>query len=171
MRLRPFVPYDHFEDVVDDANRHYSDPDAINDQSIFNDNLPEPEQPASTDVTGEVDTNESETIDVQHGTIYYEDEQVHEVPPLSQPLPETAHSNNTQHSESGSPTERPNVPSPRAESDNNDPINDDAMSTTSTSETPAPITRNNTTRDNLREAIVPKTYNNFLVHELQAKPA
>ena len=80
--LRPFIPHDHIEDVIDDANRHYSDPDATDDQSIFNDNLPELEQPASTGATGEVDINEFETIDAQHLMIYHEREQVHEVSPL-----------------------------------------------------------------------------------------
>ena len=88
MRLRPFVPHDHIEDVIDDANRHYSDPDATDDQAIFNNNLPELEHEAPTSARGEVDTNEIETVHAQHEMIYYEYEQVHEVPPLPQPLPE-----------------------------------------------------------------------------------
>ena len=31
MRLRPFVPHDPIEDIHDDAARHHSDPDAIDD--------------------------------------------------------------------------------------------------------------------------------------------
>ena len=33
MRLRMFVPHDHIEAVIDDENRHYSDPDATDDQA------------------------------------------------------------------------------------------------------------------------------------------
>ena len=103
--------------------------------------------------------------------IYYEHEQVYEVPPLSQPLPETVHSNNTRQSESESLPEQTNTPLPHAEPGNNVPVNDDAGSTACTSETPAPTTRNNITRYSLREAPVPKTYDNFLVHELEARLA
>ena len=171
MRLRPFVPHDHIEDVVDDANRHYSDSDATDDQSIINDNLTELEQPASTGATGEVVMIEFETIDAQHGMIYYELEQVQEVPPLSQSLPETAHSNNTRQSESESLPEQTNRALPHAEPENNHPVNDDVGPNASTSEMPTRITRNNITWYILREEPVPKTYNNFLVHEFQAKPA
>ena len=171
LRLRPFVPHDHIEDVIDDANRHYRDPDATDDQSIFNDSLPKLEQPASTVATGELDINTFETIDAQHGMLNYERKQVHEVPPLSQSKPEIAHFNNTQQSESESLPEQTNTPLPHAEPENNDPVNDDAMSTASTSETPAPITRTDITRYSLKEAPVPKTYDNFFVPELQAKPA
>ena len=100
MRLRPFVPHDHIEDVIDDANRHYSDPDASDDGAIFNNNSPELEPQAPPSATDEVDTNKFETIGAQHGMIYYEHERVYEVPPRSQPLPETVHSNNTRQSES-----------------------------------------------------------------------
>ena len=41
MRLRPFVLHDPIEDITDDANRNYSAPDAVDDQTLFNDNLPE----------------------------------------------------------------------------------------------------------------------------------
>ena len=114
MRLHPFVPHDHFEDVIDDASRHYSDLDATEDQAIFSDNLPELEQQAPTIATGDVDTNEIETIDAQHGMIYYEYERVHEVPPLSQPLPEKVYFNNTQQSESEDLPEQTNTPLPHA---------------------------------------------------------
>ena len=72
MRLRPFVPHDPIEDVHDDASRHCSDPDAIDDQSIFNDKLLALETPPSAENTVELDTKETDTIDSEHGTIYYE---------------------------------------------------------------------------------------------------
>ena len=98
--------------------------------------------------------------EVQHGIISYEREQMNEVPPLPEPLRDTAHTNNTEQAESESLPEEMNLP-----------INNDVGPTTSLPETPEPITRNNITRYSLREAPVPKTYNNFLVHELHAKPA
>ena len=69
MRLRPFVPHDPIEDIHDDADRDYSDPDAIDDQSIFNNNLPAPEPSPPAENTFDLDTNETETIDYEHGTI------------------------------------------------------------------------------------------------------
>ena len=95
MRLRPFVPHEPIEDIHDDAARHYSDPDAIDDQSIFNKNLPAPKRSLPAENTCDLDTNETETIDYEHGTIYYEHKRVHEVPPLHNPLPETVHNNHT----------------------------------------------------------------------------
>ena len=91
MRLRPLVPHEPIEDIHDDAARHYSDPDAIDDQSIFNNNLPAPEPSPPAENTFDLDTNETETIDYDNGTIYYEHNRVHEVPPLYNPLPETVH--------------------------------------------------------------------------------
>ena len=89
--FRPFVPHDPIEDIHDDASRHCSDPDAIDDQSIFNDNLPALETPPSAENIVELDANETDTIDSEHGTIYYEPKRVHEVPSLHNPLPETVH--------------------------------------------------------------------------------
>ena len=63
MRLRPFVPHEPIEDIHDDTDRHYSDPDAIDDQSIFNYNRPAPEQSPPTENTCDLNTNETETID------------------------------------------------------------------------------------------------------------
>ena len=103
--------------------------------------------------------------------IYYERKQVREVPPLPNPLPESIQTENEQQTEGESPTDRMATPLPLSEPERNIPLNDDAASTTSSTETPAPITRNNTTRYSLREAPVPKTCSNFLVHGLQAKPA
>ena len=171
MRLRPFVPHEPIEVIHDDAARHYSDPDAIDDQSIFNNNLPAPEESPSAENTCDLDTNETETIDYEHGTIYYEHKRVHEVPPLYNPLPETVHTDSTHRSETENQPDEIDTPPPDHESEQQIQPNSDAESTTSSAETPQPITRNNTTRYGLREAPVPKTFDNFLVHELQAKPA
>ena len=171
MRLRSFVPHDPIEDVHDDASRHCSDPDAIDDQSIFNDNLPALETPPSAENTVELDTNETDTIDSEHGTIYYEHKRVHEVPPLHNPLPETVHTERAHRSEAENQSDEIDIPSPDHEPEQRIQPNKDAASTTSSDETSQPITRNNITRFSLREAPVPETFDNFLVHELQAKPA
>ena len=171
MRLRPFVPHDKIEDVTDDVNRHYSDPDAIDDQSIFNDNLPAIERSPPAENTFELDTNETEAIASEHGTIYYEHKRVHEVPPLSNPLPEAIRTENTYQNRTEIQSDEPPTSLPNHESEKQIPTHNDAESTTSSAETPTPITRNNITRYSLREAPVPKTFDNFLVHELQAKPA
>ena len=171
MRLRPFVPHDPIEDLHDDASRHYSDPDAIDDQSIFNNNLPALETPLSAENTVELDTNKTDTIDSDHGTIYYEHKRVHEVPPPHNPLHETIHADRTHQSEDENQSDEIDIPSPDHEPEQLIQPNNDAASTTSFAETSQPITRNNITRYSLREAPVPKTFDNFLVHELQAKPA
>ena len=82
MRLHPFVPHDPIEDVEHDANRHYSNPDAVDDQTIFNDSMLETEQSPLTENTSEIDTNEPEIVYTEHGTIYYEHERVYDVPLL-----------------------------------------------------------------------------------------
>ena len=171
MRLRPFVPHDKIEDVTDDVNRHYSDPDAIDDQSIFNDNLPAIERSPPAENTFELDTNETEAIASEHGTIYYEHKRVHEVPPLSNPLPEAIRTENTYQKRTEIQSDEPPTSLPNHESEQQIPTHNDAESTTSSAETPTPITRNNITRYSLREAPVAKTFDNFLLHELQAKPA
>ena len=91
MRLRPFVPHDPIDDIDDDAKKHYSDPDATDDQTISNENLPAPDILTPAENTTEIDTNEFESVDREHGTIYYEREQMHEVPPLPNALPEIVH--------------------------------------------------------------------------------
>ena len=101
---------------------------------------------------------------------YYERKQVREVSPLPNSLPETIQTDNTSHTECDNPSNRVAAPPP-TEPERNVTLNDDAALTTSSTETPAPITHNNTTCNSLREASIPKTYENFLVHELQAKPA
>ena len=146
MRLRSFVPYDTSEDVNDDLNRHYSDPDAIDDQSIFNNNLPAPEQSPPAKNTFELNTNETETIDFEHGTIYYEHRRVHEVPLLSKPLPEAIHTDRTYRTETENQPDGPDTPLSDHKSEQQIQSNNDAASTTSSAETSAPITRKNITR-------------------------
>ena len=72
MRLRPFVPDNPIEDITSDAIRHYSDPDAVDDQTLFNDNLTELDQSTPAEITGEIGVNETENVDNEHRKIYYE---------------------------------------------------------------------------------------------------
>ena len=99
MRLRPFVPHDPIEDVEDDTNRHYSDPDAIDDQVIFSENLPDQDRTTPTDNVGNIDFNEPEAFDTEHGLIYYEHGQVQVKPRLSNPIPEIMHNETTPQTE------------------------------------------------------------------------
>ena len=121
--------------------------------------------------TFEFDTNETETIDSEHGTIYYEHKRVHEVPPLYNPLPETVRTDRRHRTETEDQSGEIDTPPPDHESEQQIQSNSDAASTTSSAKTSQPITRNNITRYSLPEAPVPKTFDNFLVLELQAKPA
>ena len=166
MRLRPFVPHDKIEDVTDDVNRHDSDPEAIDDQSIFNENLPAIERSPPAENTFEIDTNETEIVDSEHGTIYYEHKRVHEVPSLSNPLPEVIHTETSTEIQS----DEPPTPLSDHESEQQIPPHNDAESTTSYAETPAPITCNNITHYSLREAPVPKTFENFLFMNCKHSP-
>ena len=160
MRLRPFVPHSPIEDMEDDTNRHYSDPDAIDDQVIFNENLLDQDRTIPTDNVGNIDFNEPEALDSEHGLIYYEHGQVQVEPRLSNPIPEIRHNETTLQTECEN-----HIP------DQNEQTSNDVPSPTSPTETSVPTTRNNATRYSLREAPAPKTKDNFLVHELQAKPA
>ena len=162
MRLRPFVPHDPIADVDDNVNRYYSDPDATDDQSIFNNNLPAPEQPTPAENTFEIDANETEIIDAEHGTIYYEHRRVLEVPPLPNSLPESFHTVSTQRTHAENQSDQSPTPVPNYESEQYVPTNNDTASTTSSAETPLPTTRNNITPYSLREAPVPKTFDDFL---------
>ena len=139
MRLRPFVPHDTIEEVNDDVNRHYSDPDAIDDQSIFNNNLPAPEQSPPAENTFELDANETETTVSEHGTIYYEHKRVHEVPPPSHPLPEAIYTESTYRNGTENQSGETPTPLPNNESEQQIPTHNDAESTTSSAETSQPI--------------------------------
>ena len=67
MRLRPFTPNAPIPDIEEDSNRLFADPDAADDQALFNDQIlqyphiePAPER------------LDHEEIDSEHGIIYYE---------------------------------------------------------------------------------------------------
>ena len=169
MQLRPFEPHDHIEDVYVYVKRHYSEPDAIDDQTIFNDNMPEPEQSPLTKKTFEIDANEPELLIPNMISFIYEHERFHEVPPLPSSLMETLHNNQTYRFHPENQSDQTTHSTPNNESEQNLPAVNDVSSTTSSVRAPTPITRNNITRNSLGEALMAKTFDNFLVHQLQAK--
>ena len=67
MQLRSFTLNVAILDIEEDTNRFYADPDAANDQSLFNDNIT---QTVFSDQLPK--SSESDKIHSEHGTIFYE---------------------------------------------------------------------------------------------------
>ena len=161
MRLRPFIPNAPIHDIEEDPNLFYADPEAFDDQDLFNDHVPQTIHFERTPALPP-----PEELDTEHGIIYYEQAQRSPDRQMAQPIPENSPQTFVP------PTDDPVVSTHlddenRAEPDqpathqNELPHNNDE----------APVTsRNNTTRYNLRAQPTPKTYRDFLVHELQVKP-
>ena len=85
MRLRPFTPNAPIPDIEEDPNRLFADPDAADDQALFNDHMlqhlyaePAPE------------TIDQEEINNEHGIIYYEHVRKLNDHTLTQPIPESS---------------------------------------------------------------------------------
>ena len=70
MRLRPFTPNAPIPDIEGDPNLFFVDPDASDDQDLFNEHI---SQIIHFEPTTE--TVEQEEIDTEHGIIYYENTQ------------------------------------------------------------------------------------------------
>ena len=83
MRLRPFTPNARKPDIEEDSNRLFADPDAADDQALFNDHMPQHlyAEPAP-------ETTDQEEIDNEHGIIYYEYVRKSDDQTLLQPIPE-----------------------------------------------------------------------------------
>ena len=84
MRLRPFTPNAPIPDIEEDSNRLFADPDAADDQALFNDHMPQHlyAEPAP-------ETIDQEEIDNEHGIIYYEHVRKSNDQTLLQPIPES----------------------------------------------------------------------------------
>ena len=159
MRLRPFIPNGPIQDIDEDPNLFFADPEAHDDQELFNDNLPQTIHFERTPALAD-----PEELNAEHGIIYYEHAQRLTDRQMAQPIPENSPQTSVP------PTDDPIVSTRdeyRAEPDeaatnyNELPNNNDE----------APVTsRNNSTRYNLRAQPAPKTYRDFLVHEFQVKP-
>ena len=84
MRVRPFTPNAPIPDIEEDSNRLFADPDAADDQALFNDHMPQHlyAEPAP-------ETIDQEEIDNEHGIIYYEHVRKSNDQTLLQPIPES----------------------------------------------------------------------------------
>ena len=161
MRLRPFIPNAPIHDIEEDPNLFYADPEAFDDQDLFNDHVP---QTIHFERTPALPPHEE--LDTEHGIIYYDQAQRSSDRQMTQPIPESSLHTFVP------PTDDPVVsthlddenraePDQTATHQNELPHNNDETTVTSP---------NNTTRYNLRAQPTTKTYRDFLVHELQAKP-
>ena len=161
MRLRPFTPNAPIPDIEEDSNRLFADPDAADDQALFNDHMPQHlyAEPAP-------ETIDQDEIDNEHGIIYYEHVRKSNDQTLLQPISE-------------SPPETCEQPPDNSvvnydtnnESDTELSESVTEHSTTIHNEHNHTTSRNNATRYNLRTEPQPKTYQDFLVNELRVKPA
>ena len=156
MRLHPFTP----NAFIPDPKLFFADSDAANNQDPFNDHI---SQTIHFDPTPE--TVEHEEIDTEHGIINYEHAQRLTDRTQFQPIPENFDRT----------FERP-LDDPVVSTNKNDEyqVEPDEAATDNT-ELPSSFKRtqvtscNNSTRYNLLSDPNPKTYQDFLVHELQDK--
>ena len=66
MRLRPFTPNAPIQDITDDPSQYFEDPDALNEQDLFDNRVRE--QPQQTIP----DQSEFEELQADHSIIYNE---------------------------------------------------------------------------------------------------
>ena len=83
MRLRPFTPNAPIPDIEEDPKLFFADPDASDDQELFNGHIP---QLIHFEPTPE--TVEREDFDTEHGIIYHEQAQKLTDRPQLKPIPE-----------------------------------------------------------------------------------
>ena len=70
MRLRPFTPNAPIEDIQDNTSQYFEDPDALNEQELFDNNLPDHVHEQPQQVIPE--QSNFEELHADHGMIYYE---------------------------------------------------------------------------------------------------
>ena len=70
MRLRPFIPNAPIHDIEEDPNLFYADPEAFDDQDLFNDHVPQTIHFERTPALPP-----PEELDTEHGIIYYDQAQ------------------------------------------------------------------------------------------------
>ena len=85
MRSRPFIPNAPIHDIEEDPNLFYADPEAFDDQDLFNDHVPQTIHFERTPALPP-----PEELDTEHGIIYYD--QAHRSPDrqMAQPIPENS---------------------------------------------------------------------------------
>ena len=84
MRLRLFIPNTPIQDIDEDQNLFFADPEAHDDQELFNDHLPQTIHFERTPALAD-----PEELDIEHGIIYYERVQRLTDRQMAQPIPET----------------------------------------------------------------------------------
>ena len=84
MELRPFTPNAPIDDIHEDSSQYFEDPDALNEQDLFDSHIPAKviEQPQQVIP----DQSELEELHADHGIIYYERQSIE--PDRTNPLPE-----------------------------------------------------------------------------------
>ena len=147
MRLRPFTPNAPIPDIQEDSNRLFADPDAADDQALFNDHLTQHFhiEPAPEKV-------DHEEIDNEHGIIHYEHVRKSRDQTLPRPIPESL----------PEICEQPNDNSVAHHDTHNESATETNESvtehtTTTHNEHNHTTSRNNATRYNLRTELQPKT--------------
>ena len=74
MRLRPFTPNAPIEDITDNSSQYFEDPDALNEQELFDNHIPTPVIEQLHQAIPEQSDFEEPHAD--HGIIYYERQSV-----------------------------------------------------------------------------------------------
>ena len=158
MRLRPFIPHDKILDIEMKESSFYPDPDAADDSKIFNENIPHtPKQD-----TQNLEQDSESHCESEAGVIVIEHKTVARQP---QPLTEQPMSAPATHQNDIIPTEPP------VEQDPPIPVHTEQPDElTSNSSDQVPNTRSNATRYNLRSNPQPRTYRDFLAHEISRMP-
>ena len=161
MRLRRFTPNAPIPDIEEDSNRLFADPDAADDQALFHDYMPK-----HLYVEPAPGTIDQEEIDNEHGVIYYDLVRKSDDQTLLQPIPESPpetceqpRDNSVVHHDTNN----------ESATEANESVNENT--TTIHNEHNHTTSRSNATRYSLRTELQPKTYQDFLVHELRVKPA
>ena len=150
MRLRPFTPNAPIEDIQDNTSQYFEDPDALNEQELFDNHLPDHvhEQPQQAIP----EQSDFEELHADHGMIYYERQSIEPDQNISIP-------------ESQAETQ---VPQPDTVSTNNSETNNNEYQT---NDHPPPTSRHTMSRYGLRHNPKPTTYPDFLMHELHGTPS
>ena len=158
MPLRPFVPHDRILDIEVKESSFYPDPEAVDDSKIFNENIPHTPKQGTQNLEQDSESHcESEA-----GVIVIEHKRVARQP---QPLTEQPMSAPATHQNDIISTEPP------VEQDSPIPVHTEQPDElTSNSSDQVPNTRSNATRYNLRSNPQPRTYRDFLAHEISRMP-
>ena len=159
MRLRSFKPHEEIADIEAKKQEFYPDPEAVEDAQIFNENIPSTVADDAQGVRPQHDSTdecESETGVVVVDTI--------PITRTNAPLRESE----PHHTRRVEPTPTPPHPQPEIQQQQ-----DESLPLVPHQQSDRPIeppTRTTATRYGLRSNPTPRTYSDFLAHELSLKP-